>query len=390
MIPLSYNTRSLFVRKTTTIATALGIGLVVFVLASSQMLAHGIRKTMSSSGSTDKAIVLRKGADAELSSQPEQRFVSQVLAAPGVKRGANGAPIGAGELVLVIALEKVGNAAQVSNVTLRGVADNVMQVRPDVRIVAGRPARPGTDEVIIGKRVRGQFKGLELGQRFEIKKNRTAEVVGIFEAGGSAFESEIWADIGTTRASFGREGYVSSITAQLESPAQLDGFKEAVEHDKQLDMQVMREVDYFTKQSEGTAGLVGFLAGAIVFFFSIGAMIGAMITMYGAVSSRAREVGTLRALGFSRTTVLASFLFESVLLALLGGTLGALASLAMGFVQLSMMNQNTWSEIVFSFDPSPQIVLFAVMCGGLMGVFGGLLPAVRAARISPVAAMRGE
>jgi putative ABC transport system permease protein len=390
MIPLSYNVRSLMVRKATTIATALGIALVVFVLASSQMLARGIKKTMGRSGSADKAIVLRKGADAELSSQPEQRFVAQVLAAPGVKRDAGGAPLGTAELVFVIALEKAGNAALMSNVQLRGVADNVMQVRPEVRIIAGRPARPGTDEVMIGKNLRGQYKGLQLGQRFEIKKNRPAEVVGVFEASGSSFESEIWADIDSTRAAFGRSGYVSSVTVVLEAPSKLDAFKSAVEHDKQLDMQVMREVDYFEKQSEGTATLVSFLGTAIVFFFSVGAMIGAMITMYGAVSSRKREVGTLRALGFSRSTILASFLFESVALALFGGALGALASLAMSFVHLSMMNQNTWSEMVFSFEPSPQLVLGAVVGGGLMGVFGGLLPAVRAARISPVAAMRGE
>jgi putative ABC transport system permease protein len=390
MIPISYNVRSLLVRKATTLATAFGIALVVFVLASSQMLARGIRKTMGSSGSAGKAFVLRKGADAELSSQPEQRFVSQVLSAPGVKRDQAGAPLGAGELVLVIALQKADNPAQVSNVQLRGVADNVMQIRPEVRMLSGRPAKPGTDEVIIGERLRGKYKGLELGQRFDIKKNRTAEVVGVFAAGGSSFESEIWADIDTLRGSFGREGLVSSITVVLESPAKLDAFKAAIEHDKQLDMQVMREVDYFEKQSEGTAKLVGFLGGAIVFFFSIGAMIGAMITMYGSVANRQREVGTLRALGFSRASILTSFLLEATLLALCGGAVGALASLSMGAVQLSMMNQNTWSEIVFSFDPSPELVLGAIVSGGLMGVFGGLLPAVRAARISPVAAMRGE
>jgi putative ABC transport system permease protein len=390
VIPLSYNFRSLFVRKATTLATALGIALVVFVLASSQMLARGIRKTMGSSGSRDKAIVLRKGADAELSSQPEKRFVSQVLAAPGVKRDESGAPLGAGELLVVIAVPKVDNPSTVSNVELRGVADNVMKMRPEVRIVAGRPAKPGTDEVIIGKRIRGAYVGLDLGQRFEIKKNRPAEVVGVFEAGGSAFESEVWADIDTTRASFGRESVVSSITVVLEDSSKLDAFKAAVEGDKQLDMQVLREVDYFEKQSEGTAKLVGFLGGAIVFFFSIGAMIGAMITMYGSVANRQREVGTLRALGFSRFTILSSFLLEAVLLTSLGGAVGALASLGMGFVHLSMMNQQTWSEIVFSFDPSPEVVLSAIAAGGLMGMLGGLMPAVRAARVSPVAAMRGE
>ena len=387
-IPISYNLRSLAVRKTTTIASALGIGLVVFVLASSQMLALGIKKTMSSSGSVDKAFVLRKGADAELSSAIDVAQIGLVLAAPGVKRGDNGEPLGAGEVLLVIALEKPGTGGQVSNVQLRGVTDNVMKVRPEVRLVAGRPSKPGTDEVMIGARLRGQFKGLELGQRFEIKKNRAVEVVGVFEAGGSSFESEIWADADTARTAFGREGLVQSITATLESPAKFDAFKDAIERDKQLNMQVLREIDYFEKQSEGTAQLVNVLGSAIVFFFSLGAMVGAMITMYGAVSNRRREVGTLRALGFSRPAILLSFLSEALMLALFGGVLGALASLAMGLVKLRMMNMNTWSEVVFSFDPAPSIVLMSILGGGLMGILGGMLPAIRAARTSPVAAMR--
>ena len=388
MIPLSYNVRSLAVRKTTTFASALGIALVVFVLSSSQMLARGIKKTMGSSGSADNAFVLRKGADAELSSALDVQQIGLVLATPGIKRDASGAALGTGEVLLVIALEKPGTGGQVSNVQLRGVMDNVMKVRPEVRIVAGRPARPGTDEVIIGERLRGQFKGLQLGQHFEINKNRMVDVVGVFSASGSSFESEIWADADTARTAFGRQGLVQSITAVLESESKLDAFKAAIEGDKQLNMQVMREVDYFEKQSEGTSQLVTFLGGAIVFFFSLGAMIGAMITMYGAVANRKREIGTLRALGFSRLTILASFLTEALLLALLGGMLGAVASLGMGLVKLSMMNMNTWSEVVFSFDPSPSVVLGSILGGGLMGVIGGMLPAIRAARVSPVAAMR--
>ena len=388
MIPISYNVRSLMVRKTTTIATALGIGLVVFVLASSQMLARGIRKTMAQSGSEGKALVLRKGADAELSSTVEQRFVSRVLAAPGVKRSASGQPLGLGEALLVIAIDRMNDPGQISNVQLRGTTDNVLQVRPEARIVAGRPPRPGTHEVMIGRRLRGQFKGLELGQRFEIKKNRQAEVVGVFEANGSSYESEIWADIDVVRTSFGREGTVSSVTAVLESPSRFDAFKSALEGDKQLDLQVLREVTYFEKASEGTALLINVLGSAVVVFFSVGAMIGAMITMYGAVSNRKREIGTLRALGFSRITILFSFVLEAVMLALIGGVAGALAALAMGTVEVSMMNMQTWSEVVFSFDPNPETIIWAIFAGGMMGVFGGLLPAVRASRVSPVAAMR--
>jgi putative ABC transport system permease protein len=275
-------------------------------------------------------------------------------------------------------------------VQLRGVADNALELRPEVRMVAGRPIKAGTDEVMIGKRLRGQYKGLELGQRFEIKKNRSAEVVGVFETGGSSFESEIWGGVDLVRTSFGRDGVVSSVTVQLESPSKFDAFRDQLEHDKQLDLQVQRESAYFEKQSEGTAKLISGLGGAVVFFFSIGAMIGAMITMYGAVANRMREVGTLRALGFGRFTILLSFLAESFLLALLGGAAGAAASLAMTLVHFSMINQNTFSEMVFSFTPTPGIVLGAMLTGGVMGVFGGLLPAVRASRVSPIAAMRGN
>ena len=388
MIPITYNLRSLAVRKTTTIATALGIALVVFVLASSRMLANGIHNTLGKSGHADHAIVLRKGSENELSSNIESRLVNLILAAPGVQRAASGKPQGVAEVVVVIALEKAGTIGQVANVTLRGVPEDLLEFNKDIRVVSGAAARAGADEVIIGKRIAGQFQGLKLGESFEIKKNRPVKVVGIFEADGSSRESEILADVELVRSSFGREGLVSSVTVALESPSKFDTFKAAMEHDKQLGLQAFTQPGYYQKQSEGTATLVTFLGGAIVFFFSVGATIGAMITMYAAVSHRKREIGTLRALGFSRRTVLSSFLLEAVLLTVIGGALGALASLGMGFVHFSMMNMSSWSEITFSFDPTIAIVLSAVMVGGFMGVFGGLLPALQAARISPTEAMR--
>jgi putative ABC transport system permease protein len=388
MIPISYNIRSLAVRKTTTIATALGIALVVFVLSSSQMLSNGIRNTLGKAGQADHAIVLRKGADNEMSSNLETRLINLIYAAPGVKRDDTGQPLGVAELVLVIALEKPGTAGMVSNVSVRGVTDNVFEFRKHAKIIAGRAAQPGADEAVIGKRLRGQFAGLELDQSFEIKKNLNLKVVGIIDAEGSSQESEIWTSVDIIRSAFGREGIVSSVSVALESPAKFDAFHAAMESDKQLGLQTLREPTYYEKQSEGTAGLVNFLGGAIVFFFSVGAIIGAMITMYAAVSHRKREVGTLRALGFSRFTILLSFLLEAVLLSLLGGLVGAAASLGMGFVHFSMMNFNSWSEITFSFDPAPEILIGALLVGGVMGVLGGLFPAVQAARTSPVEAMR--
>ena len=388
MIPISYNVRSLFVRKTTTIATVLGVGLVVFVLASSQMLAQGIKKTMGASGSPTNAIVLRKGSDAELSSNLESNLVNIVEASPGVKHDASGVPLGSGEVVIVIAASLADNPTQVANVLVRGVEGNVLKLRPEVHVIEGRPAKPGTNEVVIGKRIRGKYAGLELGGTFDLNKNRPATVVGVFESGGSSFESEVWADVDAVRAAFGRPGIVSSVTVELDSAASYDGFAAAMEHDKQLGLKVMRESDYYEKQSEGTSEFVRFLGSAIVFFFSVGAMIGAAITMYAAVANRKREIGTLRALGFSRLQILSSFLLEAFVLALMGGAVGAVASLAMMTVEFTMMNFATWSEVVFKFEPTPKILATALLTGGLMGIVGGFLPAVRAARTSPLAAMR--
>lgn len=389
MIPVQYNVRSLFVRKTTTLATALGIALVVFVLASSLMLAEGIRKTMVTAGDSSNGLVIRKGSDTELSSAFDSKNVNLVLSAPGVKKGADGQPLGMGELVVVIALDKLGTDGKVSNVQVRGVSDNVMKVRPEVRILEGRPAQPGTDEAVIGRSLRGRFQGLELGQSFNLRKNRPVKVVGVFDAGGSAFESEVWADIDTLRTAYGREGLVSSITVNLDSPSKFDAFDATVENDKQLGLEAQRENAYYEKQSEGTSIFVTALGIVIAVFFSIGAMIGAMITMYAAVSQRTREVGTLRALGFSRGAVLFSFLLEAFLLAFVGGLIGAVASIGMSLVEFSMMNFATWQEISFSFDPTPKILLTAVVFGGVMGILGGFFPALAAARTNPIEAMRG-
>ncbi len=387
MIPITYNLRSLMVRKATTVATVLGIGLVVFVLSSALMLSNGIKRTLGRSGRTDRAMVLRKGSDAELSSSIETPTIGLILAAPGVKKDPAGVPLGIGEVVAVIALDKLGTDG-VSNVQVRGVPDNVMRFHKDVQVVAGRPARSGTDEVIIGQRLRGRFRGLDLEQSFDLRKNRPAKVVGVFQDGGSSFESEVWADLDTLRAAFGREGLVSSVRVQLESPASFDAFAATLSADKQLGLDTFREDHYYEKQSEGTAMFVTVLGVLIAVIFSIGAMIGAMITMYSSIAGREREIGTLRALGFSRGGILASFLLESVVLALAGGALGVSASLLMGFVKFSMINFSSWSEVVFSFTPTPGILFTAVVFAGGMGLLGGFFPAVRAARTSPVRAMR--
>jgi putative ABC transport system permease protein len=388
MIPIRYNIRSLVVRKATTAASATGIALVVFVLAGSLMLSAGIRKTLGSSGRSDNAIVLRMGSDAELGSTIEESAVATILTAPGVKRDEQGQPVAAAEIVVVGAMEKLG-ANGVTNVQIRGVSDDVMRFRPEVRIVSGRPARAGADEVIVGARIRGRIKGLELDQTFELKKNRPVKVVGIFEADGNSYESEVWVDREVLRQAYNRQGIFSGVRVRLESPTKFDAFRAGVENDKRLGLQALRETTFYDKQSEGAAKFVRILGTIVSVFFAAGAMIGAMITMYAAVANRQREIGTLRALGFSRTSVLISFVLEAMLLATVGGAVGAAASLSMGFVHFSMVNFASWSEIVFSLDPTPPIVATALVVSCAMGLVGGFLPAVRAARTSPLEAIRG-
>jgi putative ABC transport system permease protein len=387
MVPVSYNVRSLLVRKATTIATALGIGLVVFVLAAAIMLWFGIEKTMVGAGRTDNVVVLRKGSDTEMASSIEVGTINLILAAPGVKRD-NATALGAGEIVVVIAQEKYGTAGQVSNVLVRGVTEASLKVRSDVHVVDGRPPQPGTDEVMIGKQLVGNYAGMQIGSSFELKKNRPVKVVGVFEASGSSFESEVWADVDTARSSFGREGVVSSVVVRLDSPAKFEAFRATVESDKRLGLEALVETKYYEKQSSGTRIFILALGIAISFFFSIGAMIGALITMQAAVAQRQREIGTLRALGFSRFSILFSFLLESCVLAIAGGVLGAIAAFCMGFVKISMMNFATWQEVTFSFDPNPMVLLVAILVAGVMGLVGGFFPAFKAARVSPVAAMR--
>ena len=387
MIPIRYNVRSLVVRKANSLATAFGIALVAFVLASSLMLAAGIRKTLGSGGKPDNAIVLRVGSETELGSVVDQASVSVVLAMPGIRSDERGQPLAVAEVVAIAAMEKTGGDG-VTSLAIRGVSEDVTRFRPEVRLVAGRAPRAGTNEAMVGARMRGRITGLELGQSFELKKSRPVAIVGVFEADGSAYESEVWVDRDVLLQAFGRQGIVSSVRVRLDSPSTFAPFRAGVEGDKRLGLEVLRETDFYDKQSEGSSTFVAALGIGVAFFFAVGAMIGATITMHAAVANRRREIGTLRALGFSRTSILTSFLLESVLLASLGGAVGAAASVAMGLVHFSMVNATSWSEVVFSFDPTPRVigVALAFACG--MGIVGGFLPAVRAARTSPLTALR--
>ncbi len=386
MIPVKYNYRNLVVRKTTTIAAAFGLALVVFVFAAAQMLGNGIKKTLGRSAGAENAIVLRRGSSAEMESGIEENQVNLVLA-QAAQIGASKKPPGVGEILVVILMDKLGTNG-VSNVTVRGVPEDVFEFRNSAKIIEGRAARPGTDEVVVGSGIRGRFKGLEIGQSFDLKKNRSAKVVGVFADDGSSFESEVWADIHTVRTAFGREGYVSSVRVRLDAASKFDAFKALVEQNRQLGLAVQREADYYEKQSEATSVFLTIMGTMIAVLFSIGAMIGATITMNAQVANRQREIGTLRALGFSRRSILTSFLLESIVLATIGGLVGAAASLGLSFVKITMLNAGTWSEIAFTFEPTPAIIIRSMVLAGFMGVVGGFLPAIRAARVSPIEAMR--
>ncbi|HQY64426.1 MAG: ABC transporter permease [Myxococcales bacterium] len=388
MVPIRYNLRSLAVRKVTTVATALGIGLVVGVLAISMMLSNGIKKTLGASGHDDVAIVLRKGSDNELGSTIEDANVGLLTTPTQVKGAGAGAPAFVAEVVVVTAVEKLG-AKGVTNLLVRGVNDDVLAFRPTVTLVEGRAPKPGVDEAIVGQRVRGRFRGMELGQRFDIKKNRPVTVVGVFSDQGSSHESEVWVPLDTLRSSFGREGIRSSVRVRLSSPGAFADYQRAVEQDRRLGLQAMRETTYYEKQSEGTGLFITVIGTLVSVFFSLAAILGAAITMYAAVASRSREVGILRALGFSRFSILVAFVIESMMLSGLGGLVGLGAALALGGQKVSMMNFASGSEVVFTFEPTPGIVLTGVVFSLVMGLLGGFLPALRAARVPPVVAMRG-
>jgi putative ABC transport system permease protein len=387
MIPIKYNVRNLIVRKRTTAAAAFGLALVVFVFACALMLANGIERTLGRAASPDVVIVLRKGSDNEMTSGIEDKQVN-LLFAQAQQIGASKTPVGVAEVLVVVLMDKIG-VDGISNVTVRGVPEDALAFRPTAKIVLGRAPNPGSDEVIVGSGINGRFKGLEIGDTFELKKNRPVKVVGVFSDEGSAFESEVWGDIHVVRAAFGRQGSVSSVRVRLDSPSKFDAFKALVESDRQLGLVASRESDFFEKQSQATGIMLKVLGGMIAFFFGVGAMIGATVTMNAQVAGRAREIGTLRALGFSKGSILFSFLVESLVLALAGGLVGAACAIAMKAVKITMMNMGSWSEVVFGFEPTPQIIASALALSAFMGLVGGFLPAIRAARVSPIDAMRG-
>jgi len=387
-IPVRYSVQSLRARRASMLAAGVGIALVVFVLAASRMLAEGIKKTLRSAGKPERALVLTNTAYAEGDSRLRQSVAGLVAAAPGVKRAADGAALVLGEAVLHVWFPSQRDERRVASVQIRGVTKDVFAVRREARVVEGRAAKPGTDEAMIGSALVGRHRGLALGQHFDIKKNRSLTVVGVFSSEGSAFESEIWADLDAVRSSFGYEGYLSSVTAELDSPARFAEFAATLERDKRQGLDATLEPAYYDKVSENLSSMMGGLGDIVALIVSFGAMLGATITMHGAMSRRRREIGVLRALGFRGHVLLAAFILETGAVALAGAAAGGLVASLTVFTDFSTNNFATGQELTFCFEPSFLILAGSVLAGTLVGVIGGFIPALSAARTNPVRAMR--
>ncbi|MEZ4370959.1 MAG: ABC transporter permease [Polyangiaceae bacterium] len=391
MVAILYNLRSVLVRRLTSLATVGGVALVTFVLAGALMLAHGAERAMASAGRADVAIVLRTGSDSELASSVDTQAVQALRTLPGVA-APGGEPNVSPELVSVVALPK-SDQSGISNLSVRGVGEPAFALRPTLSLVSGRLPRPGSDEAIVGRRVVGHFAGLDvdssgLGGEVLLGKNRPVHVVGVFQAPGDAAESELWVDLETARAAFGRLGLASSVRVGLHSAADLATFRDAVESDPRLGLKVMSEAAFLEAQASGLSTFIRVLGTLVSLLFAIAAMLGAAITMHGAVSARVREIGTLRALGFSRGKILVGFLLESCALTLGGAGIGVLLALPLKCAEISMMNQSSWSEVVFGFEPSLGVLAQALALGVGMGLIGGIAPALRAAWIRPLDALR--
>ncbi len=384
-IPFSYSLRNLWARRLTTVLTASGMALVVFVFASILMLSEGLRKTLVDTGSPDNVVVIRKGSASEVQSGIERQQAAVVETEPEVALGDRGHRLLAKELLVLINLPKrVGGAT--SQVTIRGIQRESLLLRPQVRLIRGRMPRPGSSEIMAGASIARRFRGGGVGETLRFAM-RDWTVVGIFDAGNRAFSSEIWGDADQLMQAFRRPVY-SSVLFKLADSSAFDGVKRRIENDPRLTLEARRETTYYADQSEMMATFLRILGLSLTVIFSLGAIIGAMITMYSAVANRTAEIGTLRALGFQRSSILAAFLLESLLLGLVGGCIGLFFASFLQFFTISTLNFQTFSELAFSFTLTFGIFYKSLLFSLIMGFVGGVLPAFRASRKTIVEALR--
>lgn len=386
-IPFSYVVRNLWVRKITTLLTAGGMALVVFVFAAVLMLSEGLKKTLVATGSPENVVIIRRSAETEVQSSVYRDQASLVASIPEIANGPGGTRMVSREVLVLMVLPKRGTGSP-SNVTIRGLSEMGPALRPQVRLVEGRMFRPGTSEIIAGAKIAEGFQGAGLGETIKLGIQEW-KVVGVFDAGKTGFASEIWGDADQMMQAFRRDSY-SSVIFRLSDPGSFARVKKRLEDDRRLTVEAEREPQFYARQSELMANFLNVLGTILSTIFSIGAIIGAMITMYAAVANRTAEIGTLRALGFRRHNILTAFLVESLLLSLLGGVLGLVMASFMQAFTVSTMNWQTFAELAFSFTMNTGVVVQGLLFALIMGLAGGLLPAVRAARLNIVDALRAS
>jgi ABC-type lipoprotein release transport system permease subunit len=383
-IPLIYNVRSVWQRPVSTLTTALGMGLVVLVFIAMMALSRGFRAAIVETGSPENVLVVRSGADNELMSGLSRSTVQTIAGMPFVARGPDGRPLASAEVYVLVSLERFGEEDAL--VVARGVGPEAFNVRKNVKIVAGRMINSGTSEILVGKSIVGRFAGTEIGGTINFA-NRDWTVVGHFAADGSAFESEIWGENEQFMPAFRGEVF-QSLTFRMKDASAFESIKRTLDDDPRLPVGAHREYDFYANQSELLTQVLNIAAVFIAGIMAIGAVFGAVNTMYAAVSGRAPEIAVLLTLGFRPLSVLASFLFEALLIALIGGVLGCLLALPLNGVMTSTTNWASMSEIAFAFRVTPDLLLRGLIFALVMGAIGGFFPARRAARQPVVEAAR--
>jgi putative ABC transport system permease protein len=381
------NLRTIPQRTGSSLAAAVGVAGVVVVMVSVLSIAEGFKAALASAGSPDNAVVLRGGSNAEMNSWMLLEDVRVITDAPGIRRGSRG-PLASAELFVMVDVPKKATGTD-ANVPLRGVQPAAFDVRENVRIVDGRPFEPGRNEVIAGVGAAAEFAGLEIGNTLRWSESEWT-VVGLFASDGSLWESELWCDVNVLQPAFRRGSSFQAVYAKLESPETFAGFKDALTTDPRLDVMVEREIDYFVEQSLFLRTMITTLGFGVAAIMAVGAVFGAVLTMYSAIAARTREIATLRALGFGAGPVILSVLVESMLIAVVGGVVGGVgAYLVFNGYQAATLNWTSFSQVVFAFRVTPALLAQGLALSLLMGLFGGLLPALRAARVPVAAALRG-
>jgi ABC-type lipoprotein release transport system permease subunit len=384
MIPLKYNIGNLKARRVSTFMTILGIGVVIAVMISMMALKNGVHSAIVSSGSKENLMVMREGAEAELSSSVTKDAFRIIRTLPGITNDGRGAPMISPELVIIFKIPKKDDPKG-SNVLVRGVTAEAFEMRPYVKIVEGRTFRPGLNEVIVARRIRDRFVNTAIGDSFKFG-SQSYNVVGVFDAQGTAFDSEMWCDVDFLGQARKRTAYSSVIVRPADRDA-FESIKATIKNDNRLKLEVKSEYQYYDDQTRGLAGIV-VLVGIVTFFMTIGAILGTMNTMFSAIASRGRELATLRALGFKRRTIIVSVVIESAFVALLGGVAGLLLALPVNAISTGTTNFQTFSEVAFNFRVDGRVALNGILIALIAGIIGGMLPALRAARTPITTALR--